>query len=58
MKHILNNLSEEEKNSILNQHKGELKVATEKFKQLSESKLGDVKPMVKEDESNSSEEKK
>lgn len=48
MKHILNNLSQEEKNSILEQHKGGMKVMTENFSKLLNSKLGDVKPMVNE----------
>lgn len=46
MKHILNNLSEEEKNSIREQHTGGMKVMTESFSKLVNSKLGDVKPMV------------
>ena len=31
MKHILNNISEEEKNAIREQHTGGMKVMTEKF---------------------------
>jgi murein DD-endopeptidase MepM/ murein hydrolase activator NlpD len=46
MKHLLNNLSEEEKNSIRNQYTGEIKVVTENFKKLLNSKLGDVRPLV------------
>lgn len=46
MKHLLNNLSEEEKNRIREQHTGGMKVATEKFKKLVETKQGDVKPYV------------
>jgi hypothetical protein len=45
MKHILNNLSEEEKNSIREQHKSGMKVMTENFNKLLNSKLGDVKPL-------------
>jgi hypothetical protein len=48
MKHILNNLSEEEKNSIREQHKGGMKVMTESFSKLLNSKLGDVKPILAE----------
>ncbi len=43
MKHILNNLTEEEKNAIREQHSGGMKVMTEKFSKLTNSKLGDVK---------------
>jgi hypothetical protein len=50
MKHILNNLTEEEKNSIREQHTGGMKVMTENFSKLLNSKLGDSKPIVKEEE--------
>ena len=50
MKHILNNLTEEEKNSIREQHTGGMKVMTENFNKLINSKLGDSKPLVKEEE--------
>jgi hypothetical protein len=50
MKHILNNLSEEEKNSIRAKHTGSLEVNTSKFSKLVESTLGDAKPMINEDE--------
>lgn len=43
MKHILNNLSEGEKNAIRKQHTGGMKVITENFSKLLNSKLGDVK---------------
>ena len=43
MKHILNDLTEQEKNSIREQHTGGLKVMTESFSKLINSKLGDVK---------------
>jgi len=45
MKHLLNNLTEQEKNAIREQHTGGMKVYTEKFSKLIESKLGDVKPI-------------
>jgi hypothetical protein len=48
MKHILNDLSEQEKNSIREQHTGGMKVMTESFSKLLNSKLGDVKPLVNE----------
>jgi hypothetical protein len=49
MKHILNNLSEQEKNSIREQHTGGMKVMTEDFSKLINSKLGDSKPLISED---------
>lgn len=52
MKHILNNLTEEEKNSIREQHSGGMKVVNENFSKLISSKLGDVKPLVSEQNKN------
>jgi hypothetical protein len=49
MKHILNDLSEQEKNSIREQHTGGMKVMTEDFSKLINSKLGDSKPLISED---------
>jgi hypothetical protein len=43
MKHILNDLTEQEKNAIREQHTGGMKVITENFSKLTNSKLGDVK---------------
>jgi hypothetical protein len=48
MKHILNNLTEQEKNSIREQHQGGMKVMTENFSKLINSKLGDSKPFIAE----------
>jgi hypothetical protein len=48
MKHILNDLTEQEKNSIREQHTGGMKVMTESFSKLVNSKLGDVKPILAE----------
>lgn len=48
MKHLLNNMSEEEKNSIREQHTGGMKLNTQKFISLLESKLGDVKPLTEQ----------
>ena len=49
MKHILNNISQEEKQRILEQHSGGRFIDTSGFKRLLESKLGDVKPLVMEE---------
>ena len=46
MKHLLNDLSEEEKNRIREQHEGGIKIDTSKFKKLLETKLGDSKPIL------------
>ncbi len=56
MKHLLNNLSEEEKNSIREQHEGGMKVNTDKFKKLMESKSGNVKPLINEEPNNENKE--
>jgi hypothetical protein len=48
MKHILNNLTEEEKNSIRQQHIGGMNVVNENFNKLIDSKLGDVQPLINE----------
>lgn len=48
MKHILNNLTEEEKNAIREQHTGGIKVYNEKFKLMVETKLGNPKPYLTE----------
>ena len=50
MKHLLNNLSLEEKNSIREQHTGGMKVMTENFSRLLNAKSGEVKPLVNEEE--------
>lgn len=42
MKHLLNNLSEEEKQSILEQHNGGMKVFSENFKRLIGHKSGKI----------------
>lgn len=56
MKHLLNNLSEEEKNSIREQHEGGMKVNTDRFKKLMESKSGNVKPLINEELNNENKE--
>jgi hypothetical protein len=48
MKHLLNSMSEQEKNAIREQHTGGMKLSNEKFRNLVEGKLGDVKTLVKE----------
>ena len=48
MKHILNNLSDKEKQSILEQHTGGMRVVTDNFSKLIKSSLGNVKPLVSE----------
>ena len=58
MKHLLNNLTEEEKNAIREQHTGGIKVMTENFSKLINSKLGDSKPLVNEEVNKEDEEKK
>jgi hypothetical protein len=58
MKHILNNLSNEEKNSIREQHTGGMKVMTENFSRLMKAKLGDAKPLVSEEETKTVDSKK
>jgi hypothetical protein len=50
MKHLLNDLSEEVKNSIREQHTGGMKVVTENFSKLINSKSGDVKTLVNEED--------
>ncbi len=48
MKHLLNDLSEEEKNRIREQHTGGKKIMIENFNKLVNNKLGDVKPLINE----------
>ena len=50
MKHLLNNLSEEEKNSIREQHEGGMRLETSRFRTLLEGKSGDVKPLVEQED--------
>ena len=52
MKHILNDISQEEKNRILEQHKGGKSIDTTRFKSLLESTMGNVKPLISETEYN------
>ena len=48
MKHLLNNLSDTEKNRILEQYNNSLVVETKRFKELMKSQLGDVRPLINE----------
>lgn len=50
MKHLLNNISKEEKENILKQHSGGMKVMTENFRRLMGAKHGNAKPLVNEQE--------
>jgi hypothetical protein len=49
MKHILNDLSSDEKNRILEQYNGEKTIDVKNFKRLLESQLGNVKPLINEE---------
>ena len=46
MKHLLNDLSEEEKNRIREQHTGGKKIMIENFNKLVNTKLGDARPLT------------
>lgn len=48
MKHLLNNLTEEEKNSIRGQHTGGMTVVNENFSKLVNTKSGNVKTLVEQ----------
>jgi hypothetical protein len=48
MKHLLNELSDSEKNRILEQYNNSLIVETKRFKDLMKSQLGDVRPLINE----------
>lgn len=50
MKHLLNDLSEEEKNKIREQHTGGKKIVIENFNKLVNTKLGDTKPFSNNEE--------
>jgi hypothetical protein len=53
MKHLLNDLSSEEKDRIREQYEGGMIIDTSKFKKLLETKLGDTKPLINEEEDDS-----
>lgn len=48
MKHLFNNLSENEIKDILGKHSGGKKIDNSKFSKLVEHKLGDIKPILNE----------
>jgi peptidoglycan hydrolase-like protein with peptidoglycan-binding domain len=50
MKHLLNDLTEKEKNAIREQHTEKIKIDTSKFAKLVSSRLGEVKPILEQDE--------
>lgn len=50
MKHLLNDLSDEEKNRIREQHTGGKKLVIENFDKLVNTKLGDSKPFLNEEQ--------
>jgi hypothetical protein len=50
MKHLLNELSDSEKNRILEQYDNSLIVETKKFNKFINSKLGNVKPLLEQEE--------
>lgn len=50
MKHLLNELSDSEKQRILGQYNDSLIIETKKFNKFINSKLGNVKPLVEQDE--------
>ena len=50
MKHLLNNISKEEKDNILKQHSGGMKVMSENFRRLMGAKHGNAKPLINEQE--------
>lgn len=49
MKHILNDISQEEKNRILEQHTGGKQLMIENFNKLVNNKLGTVKTLISEE---------
>ena len=50
MKHLLNELSDSEKNRILEQYDNSLIVETKKFNKFINSKIGNVKPLLEQEE--------
>lgn len=49
MKHLLNNIPENEKNRIRKQHKGGVKLIIENFQKLVNTELGSVKPLLEQE---------
>ena len=58
MKHLLNNLSEEEKNRIREQHAGGKKIMIENFNKLVNTKLGDARPLTEQEVTPQTDDKK
>jgi hypothetical protein len=49
MKHLLNNLTSDDKTKILEQYSGGINLSINNFNKLVNNKLGDVKPLINED---------
>ena len=58
MKHLLNDLSEEEKNRIREQHTGGKKIMIENFNKLVNTKLGDARPLTEQEVAPQTDDKK
>ena len=50
MKHLINNLTEQEKNTIREQHEGGMKIMNENFHKMVNKKLGHVDTYNKDEE--------
>tara|TARA_R110000803_G_C11979099_1_gene320525 strand:- start:2457 stop:2729 length:273 start_codon:yes stop_codon:yes gene_type:complete len=57
MKHLLNDISQDTKNSILEQHGGGMKINTDNFSKLLNKRRGNVNPLISETEKIIKEEK-
>ncbi len=58
MKHLLNDISQEDKNSILEQHVGGIRIDSDNFSKLLNKKRGNVNTFISENEKTVKEEKK
>lgn len=58
MKHLLNDISQDIKKSILEQHSGGMKINNGNFSKLLNKKRGSVNPLISENEKTVKEEKK
>jgi hypothetical protein len=52
MKHLLNDISQDDKNSILEQHVGGIRLESDNFFNMVNKKLGEVSPLISEQSSN------
>ena len=48
MKHLMNNMSDEDKDKIRKQHEGGMKIDNKNFKKMVDKKLGHVDPYKKD----------